>query len=43
MVIIHKFSINIKSNQLISPGDLVENYKGVVHLQNETKIKNVAP
>ena len=41
-LIIHKLSFNINSNQLISYGDLVENDKGVIHLQNETKIKNVA-
>ena len=40
--LIHKLSFNINSNQLISYGDLVENDKGVIHLQNETKIKNVA-
>ena len=42
-LIIHKLSFNINSNQLISYSDLVENDKGVIHLQNETKIKNVAP
>ena len=38
-----KFSFNIKSNLLIYYGDLVENDKSVIHLQHETKIKNVAP
>ena len=39
-LIIHKLSFNMNSNQLISYGDLVENDKGVIHLQNETKIQD---
>ena len=41
-LIIHKLSFNINSNQLIFYGDLVENDKGVIHLQNETKNNSVA-
>ena len=36
-------NFNIKSNKLISYGDLIENDKGVIYLQIETKIKNIAP
>ena len=41
-LISHKLSFNIKSNQLISYGDLLENDEGVIYLQNETQSKNVA-